>query len=255
MRPPAARQPEGPHARPQRRQHRRRQAEPEGDDQAVGLQPGEGQRQRRQRQHPGFDQRPRAHRRGDIVAEGQCGEADVRSDDGDDDQREPAVEAADLSVGKDDDRQRHQQHRTGHRQQQPQHQPVGDDMVVGALLRGQFGGQTALQAERRQRRHQFDDHRRIGEPAERGDAVRHLAIDLEPPGDEQERQPRHQPQQETEKAGAAAAGQCRRFASLRLAGLRRPVFRCRHERAGSARAGTAAPRGRAHGQGGGRARR
>ena len=100
-----------------------------------------------------------------------------------------------IACGK-DEQQRHRDRRADRRDQQrvPDH---ADVRLVGVR---QLLGEPALQAERRQLRRELDDQHRIGEAAERFGAVH-------PAGDEQERQPRREPQHEAEEIDPPAARQ------------------------------------------------
>ena len=78
---------------------------------------------------------------------------------------------------------------------------------------GKLLGKPALQSQCRQLRGEFDDQHGKGEPAERVGAIN-------PPGDEQERQPRRQSQYETEEVDPSAPRQCGKVGGRRCGGRR-----------------------------------
>ena len=71
-------------------------------------------------------------------------------------------------------------------------QRVGDDAGLRLLRVGEQLGEPAPQPQRRELRGELDDQHRIGEAAERGRAI-------DPAGDEQERQPRREPQRRSRR--------------------------------------------------------
>ena len=203
---PAPDQPEAAQRRRDRGGRCRHHRQHIGDDQAAGLEQGEGQRQRRDAEHPGFDQRAGPHRRGDIMTKGERRQRDIGHDDGDDDQREQPAPAGHRAGRKHDLRHRDQQRRAAQRREQRQQQRVVQRMGFAIRVRpiGHILGQPAFQPQCRQHRHQFDDHRRIGKAAECFGAVH-------PPGDEQEREARRQPQDVADETGAPPPRQCCRL--------------------------------------------
>ncbi|QYU67897.1 ATP-binding cassette domain-containing protein [Leptolyngbya sp. 15MV] len=138
---------------------------------------------------------------GDVEAIGLRREQDLGQRIGRDGDHQQPVQLGILPAREHRRGHQPQQRRPDAREQQRQQHPV--EYEVGgplAFAQGQPLRQPALLAHRADQRQQLDHHQRRGEAAQRVGAV-------EPPGDEQERQPRDQPQQETEEVGPSALRQ------------------------------------------------
>ncbi len=133
---PAGGQAEAARARQQRRDDRGDHRRGIGDEQPLAA-PGQIEgRHREQRQRPRLDDRPGADLRGDVVAEGERGEADVRRRHRQRDEREEMVEPRDRARREDQRRPQQQQRRAGRREDQPEQHRVGDGVGVRRPSRG-----------------------------------------------------------------------------------------------------------------------
>ncbi len=161
-----------------------------GENEAVaGRIKGEGEGADADR--PGFYDRPRAHRRADVKTIGAGRQGHIRTGHRDHDQRQQPVQPVDRTVGEHGGGKGDQQASGDQRGAQCHDHGVGHDMAVRSFRLRQCARQPTFQPQRRKLCRKFDDQHRIGEPAQRFSAI-------PASGDEQERQPRRQTQQEPE---------------------------------------------------------
>ncbi len=153
--------------------------------------------------HPGFDDRARAHGRSNVEFIRAGGERDVGPRDHEDEQRHPAVGAVDIACGIHQLRKQEEKRRSRRRDDKgDEHAVPHDDALVGAL-RAQLLGEAALEPQSRELRDEFDDEHGKGEAPDRlgpVPAARHI----------EKGQARDEAEDEAEEIGAPALGECRR---------------------------------------------
>ena len=204
IQPPTARPAKAAQRRRQCREKRRHHRQQISDQHAVAFQGGERQRQRSNRQYPGFNDRTGPHLRANIMVESQPGQRHIGQRNERDNQCEPPIKRRQPCGRKHQFGQQHQHRCPGQRRDQRRQQRITQSGCFILRAARHVFGKAALEAERGQHRHQFHHHGGIGKAAERFGAI-------EPAGNEQERKARRQPQHITEEAGATALGQGSRF--------------------------------------------
>ena len=134
------------------------------------------------------------------MAVGERRERDIGAGDAEDDQRQQPFRAANVAGREHRLRKEHQQDAGDRRGDEGGGEPVPDDADMRLVGGRELLGEAALQPHRRELRAQLHDDHREGEAPEQ---LRPVIA----PGDEQEGQPRDEPQQEAEEIGPAALGQ------------------------------------------------